>query len=62
MNTVTQEDRDWDELVVRDPESVHMERMDDDHVWLQIYRTDGPDLRITIYSRGVIGVLVEEDA
>ena len=52
---------DFDELFIKDPTNIHIERMNDDHIWMRIERSDGPALAIQVWSRGKVGVLIEED-
>jgi len=43
--------QEWlDEIVVEKPKSVHVEVMDDNHIWMGIYLADGSRLMVNFYS------------
>lgn len=44
------ENRDLDEVVVKDVDSVHIERMTDDGIWMGIYPKDGKRLCVSFYT------------
>jgi len=46
------DDGDLDELVVRDPKSVHLERMDDGVFWMEVERQDGQRLVVWLHRKG----------
>lgn len=46
------DDGDLDELVVRDAKSVHLERMDDGVVWVEVERQNGQRLAVWLHRKG----------
>lgn len=52
MKPITHGDRDFDELIDHKAESVHIERMGDDQIWVRIVRTSGEWWELSIYTEG----------
>jgi hypothetical protein len=46
------DDMGLDDVVVKDVAMFRMERMDDDHVWLACYLTDGQDIVFDLWREG----------
>ena len=55
------DDGTLDDVVLTAPTLVHIERMDDDHIWMRVDRADAPDLVFTFWSDGPLRWTVEED-